>query len=109
MVEESPGHAAKLRAQIRKSYDKVTVGKTIWKQIMVTVIMFGKVVIVPIAKSNIRKVQTVENSVYRYLLGVGGYTTIAALRGEIGASRMETRAMETALMYIKDMMEGSFE
>ena len=46
---------------------------------------------------------------YRYLLGVGGYTTIAALRGEIGASRMETRAMETALMYVKDMMEGSFE
>ena len=52
---------------------------------------------------------TVENSVYRYLLGVGGYATIAALRGEIGASRIETRAMETTLLYIKDMMESKFE
>ena len=85
----------------------VTVGKTIWKQIMVTEFMFGKAVI-SMTRSNIRKVQAVENSVYRYLMGVGGYATIAALRGEIDASRMETRAMETTLMYLKDMLGSSF-
>ena len=38
---------------------------------------------------------------YRYLLGVGGYATIVALRGEIGASKIETRLMETTLHYIE--------
>ena len=95
----------RLRGNIRKSYDKVTVGKTIWKQIMVTAFMFWKAV-VPVSKTSIKKVQAVENSVYRYLLGVGGYATIAALRGEIGASRIETRAMETTLLYIKDMVDS---
>ena len=95
-------------AKVRKSYDKVTVGKTIWKQIMVTAFMFGKAVI-PMTRSNIKKVEAVENSVCRYLLGVGGYATIAALRGDIRASRMETRAMETTLMYIIDMLQSTFE
>ena len=74
---------------------------------MVTALIFLKAVIT-IAKTTIKKVQAVENSIYRYLLGVGGYTTIAALRGEIGASRMETRAMKTVLMYI-NTLEGSFK
>jgi len=73
----------------------------VWKQIIVTALMFRKAVI-PIAKTTVKKVQAVENSIYRYLLGVGGYTTI-------GASRMEMRAMETVLMYIKESLEGNFE
>ena len=106
-VKNTQVHAARLRAKIRKSYDMVTIGKTIWKQIMVTEFMFGKAVI-SMTRSNIRKVQAVENSVYRYLMGVGGYAMIAALRGEIDASRMKTRAMETTLMYLKDMLGSSF-
>ena len=46
---------------------------------------------------------------YRYLLEVGGYATIAVLRGEIRLSRIETRATETTLLYIKDMMGSNFE
>ena len=46
---------------------------------------------------------------YRYLLGVAGYVAVAALRGEIGASRMETRVVETVLMYAKDTLTGTFE
>ena len=107
-AKKAQGQTAILRANVRKSYNKVTVGKTIWKQIMVSAFMFGKTVI-PTTRSSIKKIQAVENSVYRYLLGVGGYATIAALRGEIGASRIEARAMETTLMYIKDMLDSSFE
>ena len=66
-----------------------------WKPIMVTALMFRKAVIM-IAKTTINKVQAIENSIYRYLLGVGGYTKISALKGDIGASRMETRAIEAA-------------
>ena len=81
---------AQLISQIKKSYDKTTVGKVIWKQIMVTALLFVKAVVMA-AKTTIKKVQTIENRVYRYLLGVAGYVAVAALRGEVGASRMETR------------------
>ena len=61
------------------------------------------------SKSDIRKIQAIENKVYRHLLGITGYATVAALRGEVGASRMETRVVETVLLYAKDTLTGSFE
>ena len=91
-------------AQIKKSYDKLIVGKAIWKQVMVTALLCGKAVVVA-AKSTINKVKSIENRVYTYLIGVAWY----ALRGEIGAPRMESRIMETMLMYAKDTSTGSFE
>ena len=42
---------------------------------------------------HIIKLQAIENRVYRYLIGAAGYTAVAALRGEVGASRVETRMM----------------
>ena len=59
--------ANKLMAQIKKSYDKVTVGNTIWKQIMVTALLFGKAVVLA-AKLTINKVKSIENGVYKYLV-----------------------------------------
>ena len=82
--------------------------KAIWKQVMATSLLFGKAVVVA-AKSTINKVQSLENRVYKYLRGLGGYVTIAAPRGEIGASRMESRIMETMLMYARDTITGNFE
>ena len=64
-----------------------------WKLVMVAGLLFGKAVVVT-AKSTIAKIQAIENRVWKYLLGLGGYTTVAALRGEIGASMMESRIME---------------
>ena len=75
---------------------------------MVTSLLFGKAVVVP-AKSTIKKIQSLENRVYKNLIGVGGYVTIAALRGEIGASRMESRIMEIMLMYARYTITGNFE
>ena len=45
---------------------------------------------------------------YRYLIGATGYTAVAALR-EVGASRVETKMMETVLMLAGDSLTGSFE
>ena len=89
-------------AQVKRSYNKTSVGKAIWKQIMVTALLFGKAVVMA-AKNYYKKVKAVENKVYRYLLGVAGYVAIAALRGEIGASRMETRVVEPKLIYAKEI------
>ena len=42
-------------------------------------------------------------------MGIGGYSTVAALRGELGASMMKTRVMETTLQYVREVMNGKFE
>ena len=41
-------------------------------------------------------------------MGIGGYATVEALRGEIGASMVKSRIMETTISYIIDVMKGSF-
>ena len=69
---------------------------------MVTSLLFGKAVVVA-AKSTINKIQSLENRVYKYRIGV------EVLRGEIGAPRMESRIMETMLMYARDTITGNFE
>ena len=41
-------------------------------------------------------------------MGIGGYSTIEALRGEIGASMIKSRIMETMLAYLIDTMASEF-
>ena len=93
---------------MKKSYDKVTVGKAIWKLEMMSSLLFGKAVVMT-AKSTITKIQAIENRVWKYLMGLGGYTTIAALRGEKGVSMMESRIMESMLMFVNDTLTSNFE
>ena len=42
-------------------------------------------------------------------MGVGGYSTVDALRGEMGASLVDSRIMETMLLYALDTMQGGFQ
>ena len=56
------------------------VGKAIWKLMMIPGLLFGKAVVVT-AKSSIEKIQRIENRVWKYLLGLRGYTTVEALSG----------------------------
>ena len=60
------------------------------------------------SKTAIEKIQRIENKVWRYLLGIGGYSTVEALRGEIGASLIKSRIMETMLLFIVDTMASNF-
>ena len=57
----------------------------------------------------LEKLQAIENGVYRYLIGVAGYSPVVTLRGEVGASRVESRVMETILMFARDTLQGKFE
>ena len=107
-LKKAKKKANEVISQIKKSYDKVTVGKAIWKLIMIAGLLFGKAVVVT-AKSTIDKIQAVENRVWKYLLGLGGYTTVESLRGEIGASMMVTRIMETMLLFVIDTLSSDFE
>merc|ERR1712237_15801 len=42
-------------------------------------------------------------------MGIGGYSAVDALRGEMGASLVSSRIMETMMLYVVDTMKGSFE
>ena len=64
---------------------------------MIPALMYGKEVVI-LSKKVIDKLQAIENRIYRYLIGVAGSTPVVTLRGEIGASRVETRAMESVLI-----------
>ena len=46
---------------------------------------------------------------WKYLLGLGVYTTVESLRGEIGASMMISRIMETMLLFVIDTLGSSFD
>ena len=41
--------------------------------------------------------------------GVAGYVTIAAVRGEIGASMMKSRILESMLNYVRETLTGTFK
>ena len=95
-------------AEVRKSADKAVVGKAIWKLMALPAILFGRAV-VPTCATKVLSLQRLENRVWRYLLDIGGYSTVDALRGEMGASLVKSRVMETSLQYVRSTMSGDFE
>merc|ERR1711984_21163 len=99
--------AAILYKNVSGSYDKVTVGKALWKQVIISKIMFARGVLIQ-SKEDLDKAQKIEYGIYRFLLGVAGYTANEALRGEIGSSLMESRQMEASIQSIKDGLDCKF-
>ena len=106
-IEKAEKKANAVLSQIKKSADKVLVGKAIWKLMAIPALLFGRAVVTT-TKSNIEKLQIIENKVWRYLLGIGGFSTVEALRGEIGASMVKSRIMETLLLYMIDTLSSQF-
>ena len=90
---------------IAKSCNKLLIGKTYWKSIALPSILYGTNVM-QLTDTEIGKLQTIENSVYRQILGAPKYATNATLRGEIGASSMRKRIIESRLKYMKSIDTG---
>merc|ERR1711913_240800 len=108
LIDKAEEKANTLIAQIKKSSDKVILGKAIWKLMAIPAILFGRAVI-PTSKQQMAKLQRLENKVWRYLLGIGGYSAVESLRGEMGASMVYSRIMETMLTYVVDTFTGKFQ
>ena len=108
MIEKAQKKAATIKSYIKKSYDITSVGKAVWKLQAIPTLMFGKQR-VTLSKKLIDKLQKIENNVYRHLLGVGPTTPVETLRGEIGASEVDSRIMETMLLFARDTLQGKFE
>ena len=68
-------------------------------------ILMGSAV-VGYSETQIEKLQTIENRVYRQILGAAGYVANAAPRGEVGSSLVRTRIMQARIMFAKGILEG---
>ena len=81
-IQKAERKAGELMREIKKSCDMVIVGKAIWKMMHIPAIMYGRTV-VPTSDTNIEKLQRIENNVWRFLLGIRGYSIVEALRGKL--------------------------
>ena len=107
ILDKTKKQVKTVMGNVRKSADKAVIGKAMWKQGSIPAILYGRAVI-PASKTLTKELQEDENRVWRHILGVGGYTTVAALRGEIGSSLMKTRIMDNALQYVRSVLSGEF-
>ena len=59
--------------------------------------------------TQVNELQTIENGVYRKILGAAHGTVLETMRGDIGASLMESRIMENKILFVKNTNEGNNE
>ena len=90
---------------IEKSCNKLLIGKTFWKSIVLPSILYG-INIINISEETIKELQRIENSVYRSILGAAHYAPNVTLRGEIGASLMKRRVISGRMNYIIGLNHG---
>ena len=77
---------------IERSCNKLLIGKTFWKSIVLPSVLYGTNII-NLTEDNINELHKIENSVYRSILGAAHYYPNVTLRGEIGASLVKKRVM----------------
>lgn len=101
--EEQINKARRLALQTKtitlQSCNKILIGKSYWKSLCLPGILYAAEVI-EYSESEIKTLQTIENSVYRTILGARKFTPVETLRGEIGASLMRSRIDKNKLNFI---------
>ena len=90
---------------IERSCNKLLIGKTFWKSIVLPSILYGTNIIY-LTEDNINELQKIENSVYRSILGAAHYSPNVTLRGEIGASLVKKRVINGRINYIKGIQSN---
>ena len=89
-----------------RSCNKLLIGKTYWKSVVLPSLLYASAVITW-NKKELDTLQRIENNVWRVVLGAPGYTPIAALRGDVGCSNMVGRDRKNKLKYVKYILNGS--
>ena len=85
---------------IENSYNKLLIGNTFWKSIVLPSVLYGTNII-NLTEENISELQIIENSVYRSILGAAHYSPNVTLRGDMGASLVKKRVINGIINYIK--------
>ena len=105
MIEKAQKMANMTFGIIARSCNKLLIGKTYWKNLALPAILYGTNII-DLQEKDVRKLQTIENGVFRQLLGAPKYAPVSTLRGEVGASEMKTRIMSGQLQFLRGGMQG---
>ena len=102
IIEKARKLANMTYAVIEKSCNKLLIGKTYWKSVALSAILYG-INVINLTEDDIKSLHTIENSVYRAILGAPDYAYApnSTLRSEIGASLMKTRIINTRINYMK--------
>ena len=106
MIEKASQMEPLTYSTIKKSCNKVIVGKNYWKSIVIPTVMYGAG-LYNMTKLEIAKLQTKEYDCYRTILGAKKSAAVAAVRGEIGSSLIETRLMESRLRFVRSIQNGN--
>ena len=90
---------------ISRCCNKLMIGKTFWKNIVLPSILMASSVLVW-TKGELEILQKIENSVWRQVLGGPSYVAVEALRGEIGCSTFDERDKKNKLCYANYIRKG---
>ena len=91
---------------VARSCNKILIGKTYWKSVVLPSVLTAGAV-VDWNKTELDKLQRIENKVWRHVLGAPNYVAVEALRGEIGSATMEERDIKIKLCYAKHVLKGN--
>ena len=80
MMKKAQKMANMTYGAISKSWNKVMIGKTFWKNIALSWILYG-VNVITLTEKEISQLQVIENGVYRRILGAPRYAPNFTLRG----------------------------
>lgn len=108
MIQKAQKLANLTYSVIEKSCNKLLIGKTFWKNVALPSILYGTNII-NLTDTELNKLQTIENGVYRKILGAPKYAPNCTLRGEVGSSLMAERVINGRIQYMKRTITGDNE
>jgi len=87
---------------IGRACDRLLLGKTYWKNVVLPSVLISSEVIVWREREK-ERLQRIENGVWRRIFGAPSYTPVAALQGEVGCSSVASRDLKTKLAFVRFM------
>ena len=106
MIEKAQKMANMTYSIVARSCNKILIGKTHWKSLALPSVLYGTN-IMSVTEGEMKRLQTIENGVYRQILGAPKYAPNSTLRGEIGASLMSTRIIAGRIQYVRGILQGN--
>ena len=105
VIRKAENQIVRVRGNVERGFHKLEIGKLWWKNGVMPSVLMG-IGVISLREEEIKKLQTLENGVYRQLLGGRRSTPIAILRGEAGASMVRTRVIQSWMILVKSIQEG---
>ena len=106
VIEDAIKFSNQLYSVLGNAVNRLLIGKTFWKSLVLTNILYGNDIIV-YNVAELKRLQIIENKAFRSILQVPTYTATEFLRGEIGASSFKSRDIKNKVTFIKHALNSS--